>query len=356
MSEKIRWKSFDVLKGICRIAVVLIHYPFTRFLESAGHVVAAASRFAVPVFFGISGFFLASSDGHITDAGLAKKIRHVLRLTLGSGAFYLVFCLWWNMESNDAFSPYVYMAEKVQAGNIVKFFLTNDPFVYSHLWYLFALAYCYGFALFLMQDGARARRLAWLAPVLLLGMTLLQEFSAYLPFKNSLAISGSQTRLQIYNLFVFRALPFFLFGYLARVYREKLSARKVSKGLLIALAVIGCGIGAAERFLIGKSCQFYLGTYLTVGSLFLLALQNPGMDNRALGYIGRELSLYVYILHIAVGKCYDLVAGKFNLWGKTWFIVTRPLIVVIGSLLAAWVVHKIFAAWGARKRKRTSIQ
>ncbi len=66
------------------------------------------------------------------------------------------------------------------------------------------------------------------------------------------------------------------------------------------------------------------------------------MNNHALAYIGRNLSLYVYILHIAAGKSVDLIFGKMKIGGSTLAIIGRPFMVVSLSLMAAFIAHSIF--------------
>lgn len=51
---KIRYRSMDCIKGAACIAVVLIHYNFPGYL---GIIIKTLSRFAVPFFFGVSGYY-----------------------------------------------------------------------------------------------------------------------------------------------------------------------------------------------------------------------------------------------------------------------------------------------------------
>lgn len=347
--NEMRWKIFDVYKGVACIAIVLVHYSFTGFLAEAGNGLNAFCRFAVPVFFAISGFFL-TSRGNISDESLARKIRHVVSIIAVSALFYLVFCLaWHNVLYRGSFDFAAYRQERLAAGNIVKFFLTNDPFVYSHLWYLFALLYCYLTALLCFRNGKTVRLFYALAPVLACGMIAMQEFSGVLHIRNSVAIPASESSISVFNLYLFRALPFFLFGMICREYREKIGQIPGRASVWILVAVLGSLLAVAERYLVAKNCQFFVGSYISLAALFIAALKKPDMDNRVLGYIGREMSLYVYILHIAVGKTYDIVASRWSLWKNTAFICTRPFVVLAGSLLAAFVIN---AAWKTLRERR----
>lgn len=202
---KKRWNSFDCLKGLACIAVVFIHFNFEGNL---GVSVKTFCRFGVPVFLITSGFFFLS-DGKMDDEKVARKIRHIMKLALAAGIFYAIFTIVINLATNGNWDMKQYAAERLTADRITKFFVTNDPFVYSHLWFLMGLSYCYIFCLLFFEKN---RRLAWvniLAPVLLITYSCLQEFSNALGIQRSIPIPGSDNRLYLFNLFIFRVLPFF---------------------------------------------------------------------------------------------------------------------------------------------------
>ena len=93
MIQNQRNATFDLLKGIACLAVVVIHYSFTGSLEKVGGYINAMCRFAVPVFLGISGFYLSSTP-FISDENVLRKIRHILKMIMVSALFYAVFFLW----------------------------------------------------------------------------------------------------------------------------------------------------------------------------------------------------------------------------------------------------------------------
>lgn len=350
MTKK-RWNSFDIIKGAACIAVVLIHYQFTGVLTECGTAVKAMCRFAVPAFFGVSGFFLPSG-GEISRKGVQKKIKHVLEIIALSTACYFAFNLLWNrvLVVQEDFAAYA--AGLVQPARIVKFFVTNDPFVYAHLWFLLALLYCYLFAYLLMNRPRKARVCMWTGPVFLLGMIFLQEFSDVVPFRKVLSIPGSDQKVMLCNMFLFRALPFFLLGYMARVQEEKLRALRINNAVLLGAMIAGCMIACAEWVLVGKSCQFYLGSYLTVFAMFIWAIKNPEANCPPLRYIGRNLSLYVYVLHIAIGKICDLYMSKKGMTQSMPYALLRPLIVLGVSMLAGWILLKVTQTLAKSREKQ----
>ena len=121
---------------------MVIHYSFTGSLEKVGGYINAMCRFAVPVFLGISGFYLSSTP-FISDENVLRKIRHILKMIMVSALFYAVFFLWWYPLYDRTFELGSYLTEKMTAARIVKLFITNDPLIYSHLWFLLALRSVY---------------------------------------------------------------------------------------------------------------------------------------------------------------------------------------------------------------------
>ena len=76
----------DFIKGIACICVVFMHCEFPGQL---GVVVQAVSRFCVPFFFMVSGFYCFGND----TSKVKKKILHILKITIGASIFYLLFAL-----------------------------------------------------------------------------------------------------------------------------------------------------------------------------------------------------------------------------------------------------------------------
>lgn len=338
MSEKSRNTTFDILKALSCFAVVFIHYSLSGDYANIGKGLSAFCRFAVPVFFGISGFYLTSSKT-ISDASVLRKIRHILKLLLISGIFYLVYQYCYNAIAAPVSNYVEYRKTHVTGNSLLAFFFVNDPLFYDHLWFLLALLYCYLTVLFLFKQGKYTNFICCLMPLLLFGMTISQEFYSWLPVLGGIRIPGTEATLYYGHFFAFRAMPFFLFGVICRKFQQRIAKIPGTAPFWWLLALAGCGIAIAERFWTAKVCQFYLGSYLTTAALFVCAIKYPQQNNRLLSYIGRELSLHVYILHIAVGKLFDFAAGKYKFRSSTaLYIFSRPLIILMLTLLVAFIV------------------
>ena len=344
----------DSIKGICCLAVILIHYNFPG---APGIYVKTACRFAVPYFFFVSGFFIVSETRKCIDAkAILGKIRHILLLTIGAGLFYGIFFVVWNHLMTSNFNIKEYLSQNISVATIIKLLVTNDPIEYSHLWFLLALLYCYIIILFF--HGKHVSK--WLiipAVGLMLGFTFISQLNFLWGGRSSLLIKGSDQRIYLYNLFVFRALSFILLGMGLRqteiLIRTKLKESKL--GIYLLCIVLGTGLAFVERTLFNES-QFYLGTYIVFMALCLLSIVHPSSGNRVLEFIGKNLSMYIYIIHIAVGKSYDLIAAKFHLFGNPIYYYTRAAITIMFSLLFAYIIYIVVDFFKNVKIRKISAQ
>ena len=335
MSGEKRWNSIDFIKGVACIAVVLIHFNFPG---NVGLAVRTACKFGVPVFFFVSGFFLGWSPQESLDANkVVRKIRHIFVISGSAAVFYAVFTVFYRYITGETGGLKEYIIETVTAAKICKFFVQNDPFLYGHLWFLGALIYCYLFVLFI--PFRRKWSIGILAGIFMTGFLLLSPYHLLFPVTRYIKIPETETVFSLFNFFLFRSLGFFLMGIFCKAQKEKILGYQLPTKLMTILAVAGGCVAVAERMRIGEEHQFYIGTYLTCAALVIWAIQNPAKGNRVIVYIGRELSLYIYILHIAIGRIVNLYCG----WLPA-FDYTGTFIILGSSVLIAWGVNRIWKA------------
>ena len=123
---KSRNYCMDFVKGIACICVVFMHCEFPGKL---GILIQCISRFCVPFFFMVSGYFCFSK----TMVNYKKKIDHILKIIGGAIVLYLGIALLIDREM------------LVISSNAMRDFLFfNVPFVIAgQMWFLFALLYDY---------------------------------------------------------------------------------------------------------------------------------------------------------------------------------------------------------------------
>lgn len=334
-TEKVRWDSIDFIKGVACIAVVFIH---VRFPLPFTHPVAAACRFGVPLFLVVSGFFF-TSHGACSLASTARKLRHALMLGIVSTAALVVLALvqCWLAPCSSALG---FIRSHATVKDAASFFITNAPTPpLVHLWFLWALVYCYVFALLWFADGRRLWTAGSLGLILLVGMVLFQEFTRFLPFAPKIPLRGLPVSLC--HTFAFRALPFFLLGIWLRRHENAVRRCALPNWSFAAFALTGGFMSVVEWRLFGVS-QFYIGSYITVAAMFAWAIRNPGGGVGPVTYIGRNLSLLVYVLHISVLNFLMLALRCLHVDQMLLVRWTLPIMVVILTLLVAFVLD---AAW-----------
>lgn len=206
-----RNRTLDMVKAICAYAVVLLH---VHFPGNAGIIANVLARFAVPVFFMVSGYFcFRGDDTEFIRTG--KKIRHVLKLILVA---FPVCCLWELIQNHiDGASQKEWLEALVSGEHIRQFLLYNNSSqVKWHLWFLPALLYCY--LLFVLAARFRICKQAYvLIPVLLLIHFGMEEFSTFL-------FPEKHFRVMQFRNYLFTGFPFFMLGHLIHRHQEKLEA------------------------------------------------------------------------------------------------------------------------------------
>lgn len=352
---KVRYRLMDTVKGLACMAVVLLHFGFP---DPLGLIIRPLCSFAVPYFFFVSGFFCTDSSNRLIRSNTWRKIRHILRLVVIAALVYAVFCVIWNQMLDPDWNIVEYTASLLTKDKIAKFFLTNDPFVYSHLWFLGALLYCY-LTVLLFDKKKVSSWITIVAVFLWIGFIAFGELKYILPIPSSIPLFDTGNRAYMFNCYLFRALPFFLFGMLAKLNVEKIKKTfsKIPLVYFYVVIILGIGIALWERIHIGV-VQFYMGTYLVLGSLCILSVTRPQMGNPRLEFIGQKLSLYVYIFHIMIGRIIDLAANKIRIPGgngsriliKTGlYRYSRPLLILAGCFLVTFVIYRVVELCKKRK-------
>lgn len=323
-------ESFNYFKAFACCFIILIHCKFPGYI---GNVFRTIAKFGVPYFYMVAGyFFLYGTNCEYINEKTKGKIVHIIKIMIGAALFYFMFSLFYIFVLGQKLE----VEKFVTIRNFLKLSVANSPFIYSHLWFLGALLYCYIFA-GIIKTRICGKWKLYLMVVLLAMFTVMSEI---LPrFGLKLSFLG----IALYNIFIFRALPFFLLGIYLRENKESIisHALKLKKVQLKCAISLGFALSLLERVLLVES-QFYVGTYIAVTVLFIYCMIYPKGYNRTIQYIGKNLSMYIYILHVAIIKVCDLLPG-----GIAWKAV-KPIAVIVISMVVSWVVEMV-ANWKKMK-------
>ena len=170
----------------------------------------------------------------------------------------------------------------------MRFVLTNSPFFYSHLWFLYALIYSYG-TLYIIGPKLISKK--W-KPVYaaLFTFTLLSEVLPTFGVQRSF----TSFHIGIHNFFGLRALPFIVMGLILRenTYKIQTPNDYTPKRNIAAICVFAV-ISIIERFAFVDS-QFYIGSYAMVVLILIYCIRNPDCFSNVLRYIGKNYR-YMYM-------------------------------------------------------------
>lgn len=238
----------------------------------------AFGRFAMPLFFIISGYFLYSKDGH-SERSLPRKAKHILLLIIFIKLLYL------------AIDIIYYFAGIVDLDYLINAFVTSEETT-MHVWFVYALFLLYAWWWLMRHYHLNERRISFTLSAMVLILCIL--------FGVILRAFGVDTFLGVSTLYIneiiypFIGIPFFTIGYYLHMYRKEFDER-FSTRTLVTITIIGMIVPIITSFYVPKS-TLYVGSIFTAVSLFMLTFRVPA-DRLRCGFtefLGRDLKPFLY--------------------------------------------------------------
>lgn len=335
-SVKQRNKCLDAFKGIACIAVVLLHVriPFT----GVDNIVQSMARFAVPLFFMVSGYYCYYDDIAIMQKKLPQKIKHIFKICIASLLYWVVIkfmiCLFGMSEHG--------IAETFSAmftwQSIVDFIVFNADPVINILWFVFALLYTY-IIVYIFTRFKKINILIYSVPFLLVVHFLFGNIA----YKIGVAIDSVIIR----NCW-FMGIPLFMIGYLLRKNSGSVSA-KAARNLIF----IGFAVAVLEWMFIGGRQQMYIGSIITAAAMIVYSEYYPAkVFSKLLCEVGNKYSLFIYVTHLSVAIVIDRFAKMLNCIDNVLYTTVRPVIVIVATAVFAIIFSKVKdVCVGVRKQK-----
>ena len=336
----------DFMKGIACLFVVWMHCEFPG---KTGVIVQAISRFCVPFFFMVSGFFSGNMSKNVIGGGngliINKKVKHILKITIWASLFYLVWAVTRNLIWHDkSFS--------VSIGQVAIWLAFNEPVIIGgHLWFLFALLYDY--ILVSIFDGKRIHnrqylfgfismcllfvlgQIVWISGIRFSVPVFVRSVVGF-PLGETVSIPNF-----IYRNWLIEGFAFFMLGRWIKENKDKVNLSNTSLMIIVVVSSLLCLL---ERRLMGRDFGVNICTLPQVFTLFLYAVKNPERHAGLMQRIGRDCSMLVYILHIFVWEAIAKVYGAIGMNDNLLALYLLPIIVVIVSILMAllfnWIVSQ----------------
>lgn len=315
----------DFIKGIACICVVFMHCEFPGIM---GIAVQAISRFCVPLFFMVSGYFCYQSvtvqrGGRGANSNqwlFNKKVRHILKITINASIFYLAFVIIQSLLFDN-------INWHITFGRFCKFLLFNSPpIIAGQYWFLFALLYVY--ILYAIIERFGLLKFAYPFAAFM--------FVVYIIMAQGLHLVGIFIPNMFYRNFLVEGFAFFMLGHWIH---KNQSILRISKHTLVLTIVITTLLCLLERYLLGRDFGVNIVTIPQVFCLFLYAVNNPQQHKGVFQEIGKRYSMYVYILHPFVWHVLEYIYEYYHLQTKTPALYAMPVLVLSISLLLSHIVY-----------------
>ncbi|MDR3594410.1 acyltransferase family protein [Clostridium sp.] len=284
-----RNQSIELLKLISIFFIVIIHNPFaSRF----GFVMDTIARFAVPIFFMITGYFIIQPNK--TSIKLKKQ---VIKLTKYYILYQFIYILYYLIIA--------LVEHKFQ--NFENNFITNikyiliAPVIGTHLWYIiniiWALIIIYFFNYF---DKLK---------VLFISSIILHLIGIFI---SNLSIQIFHRILPLYETrnFLFFGLFYIMLG--AYIRKVDINKIKFNNIIILLFSIFMCLFQVAERYMWktlfnSRFGDYFITTIIASISIFIFALKS-NVNNRIIEKIS-SYSMPIYFLHILVMDILGLLSS-----------------------------------------------
>lgn len=325
----------DFLKGIACMFVVFMHCEFPGI---TGIAVQAISRFCVPFFFMVSGYFcfrplVQQSDiqnaaivnrGGYNSLIIKKKVTYIAKITFYASLFYFAFVLLQQLFFHNQNFTITWKA-------LFNWVVFNVPKVVAgQYWFLFALLYAYIF--YGLLEKLNLRKFSYILAAVM--------FVVYVIMAQGMHLAGIGIPNYIYRNWLVEAFPYFMLGHWIHENQVRIN---ISNKTLITIIIVTTLLCWVERWIMGRDFGVNIVTIPQVFALFLYGVKNPTRHEGIIQRLGRDCSMLVYILHPAIWHSLDDVYKTLRLSSSTPALYLKPILVLGFSILFALLFNAIVA-------------
>ena len=331
--KKTRNLSLNILKGIACICVIMLHCSFPG---DVGRAIYGVSRFAVPLFFAIPGYYVYRNNEATDFQTLTNKVKHISALFLGTEVFYL---FWHILQASIVYRSLQgateWLDESFTVRNMVDFILFQNTFIGDVSWFLVALILCYAVT-FPIARFNLWEKCIWAIVPLLCANILLGEVGS---------LSGAEIRWYWCSNFWLLGFPCYALGFYIRIHENEIMKLLTDRRILAGILVTGL-LAVGERAVTGEN-QLYFANIPFMVFGFIFCLKHPeGISEKGKGIfkylarIGEEYSFGVYILHPVARDVLKMSAGTAGIQDKALWGWCLPILTIVFSILL-WKLWRI---------------
>jgi surface polysaccharide O-acyltransferase-like enzyme len=294
MSNLQRNNTVDIFRLIASFCIVALHIHFENIYPNLYGVISLLSRWGVPFFFLIGGYFFQKS---LEKQGFLAFRKTFVRIFI----IYVIVSIIYLPLTNFTFG--------------LKSVFTGD---YFHLWFLPSMLL--GLCVLFLFNKFRLNNNLFVATIVLFSLLVLigEPYSFLTKFRH----------LPIRSLM---SIPFMLIG--GYFFRVGSRITKFTLGISISLIVLGAILTLLEASVITSltdrpfySYEILIGSFLMSIGIFTLSFSIKSRDE-TMGGLGRKLSLFIYLYHPLVLFLYHQISFTSSL--KNYgFLLSIPIFII----------------------------
>lgn len=326
IEQRKEYAAVDIFKMICAILVMLIHTKPFENIFWVDAVVGMITRFAVPFFFTVSGYFLFKKVSQGPEKKWSIVARYILRLL----RFYIIWFIILRIVDITVGGSIIHSFSYY----IKNFFFTTDG---SPLWFVAALMWAvvlYSVLMTMLKPKA-----IFVIGIIfliigycfstLLGLTgnwpVIQSFK---PYVNFIGVQGS----------LFFAFPYVALGALMTQKQQEATVRRDILGIIIFFICLGAESLIMVRKFSAPLTFLWLfmmpTTYFTTHLVLTLTIESkPGY------YILRKISTLCYVLHVVIFKSLNYVFDHTGITAKDPHHILLTMLTILITLSLAWCIY-----------------
>lgn len=287
--------AVSLLKLFAACCVVLIH---VRFPGTLGQWMDCLARFAVPFFFGISGYYAYRVDAR----RLVRRMKKLLVLGLVTYCVYLIWeCYYRHAIAHTDVREYI--AQLFGIKGIAGFVFMEKITLCGHLWYLSAMMVVYVLLALYSNFWSKTEDINYTPFYCVAACACLLYFA----FGFKMAGAGLKTDKLMYRNGLFFGLPAFALGLFLNQHGKTIVERyRLNAGKSVAMILFGFALSLLQWFGIGRT-SMPCGMLLTVTGIILLVMSGRQASTHSVAVqrllrCAETSSTVVYLFHLLIHR------------------------------------------------------
>jgi len=325
-------------------AIIFVHYEpcYQLFGMNAYEFVEGVGRFAMPVFFMISGYYLYSADGH-SEKNLKKKTLRILFLLVFMKVLYFILDLIY-------YGCGVIDMDELVSG------VTTMNWSSKHIWFVYFLFFTYVLHWALYRFHINFKYSMIFGTICLAILIFTADVCAWAGISDIAGI-GTYNIGQVF--YCFEGFFFFPLGYYLHKYKERTDGWNT--WTLAAITLFGAALSVWEVLnfepITGVTySSLYFGSVLVAIPLFMLTFRIPEnrLRCRPLEFMGRNALPWMYAFYMAIMFFFKFVVFPMDDPNQGLYDAAGIIISMVLDVVLAYLMYRIMARIFGNKLARSA--